>query len=103
MTDTDLTTIGSHLHNLPPQPSPFIGREKEVEAVRERLLHPDVRLLTLTGPGGIGKTRLAVQAASQLLDHFENGVFFVNLAPIVDADLVATEIAQTLGVQEATG
>jgi predicted ATPase len=67
------------------------------------LLQEQVGLLTLTGPGGIGKTRLALQVAVNLLDHFVDGVYFVSLAPISDLDLVSATIAQTLGVREAPG
>ncbi len=63
----------------------------------------DVRLVTLTGAGGTGKTRLALQVAAELTDRFQDGVFFVNLAPISDPDLVASEIAQVLGVRETGG
>src|SRR3954471_9962957 len=82
------------LTNLPAQATPFIGREQLLQALRARLLRDDVRLLTLTGPGGTGKTRLAVQAAAALLGAFEDGVFFVSLAPIADPDLVPSTIAE---------
>ena len=72
-----------------------------MEDVRGRLLAPEVRLLTLTGPGGTGKTRLALQAAADLLDEFEDGVFFVALATITDPTLVASTIAQALDVRES--
>src|SRR5207302_508830 len=62
-----------------------------------------VRLVTLTGPGGSGKTRLGLQIAADLLDQFTHGVFFVDLAPVADPALVASAIMQTLGVQEASG
>jgi predicted ATPase/class 3 adenylate cyclase/DNA-binding CsgD family transcriptional regulator len=96
-----LLTLDRHTHNLPVQLTSFIGREKEVAKVSQLLLRDDVRLLTLTGPGGIGKTRLGLQVAAELSDHFADGVFFVNLAPIGDPALVLPTIAQTLGVQES--
>src|SRR5947207_2910326 len=87
--------------HLPIQPTPFIGREKEVDAVQHLLLREDVRLVTLTGPGGMGKTRMALHVAEQLRAHFADGVWFVSLAPISDPDLVIPTIAQTLGLWEA--
>ena len=81
--------------------TPFIGREREVSALQQRLQAPLVRLVTLTGPGGAGKTRLALQVALELRDGFRDGVFVVALAPIRDPALVALAIAQTLDVREA--
>ena len=89
-----------HLTNLPAQPTPLIGRAQDVAAVRKRLLDDDVRLLTLVGPPGVGKTRLAMQVAAGLLDDFDDGVYWVALAPVGDPHLVAAAIAQTLGVNE---
>ena len=90
-------------NNLPLQPTPFLGREQEVEHVVELLNRPEVRFLTLTGPGGTGKTRLALQVAAESLDDFRDGVFFVPLAPLTDPDLVLPTIASTLGLHEGGG
>jgi len=87
-------------HNLPIQLTPLIGREQEGAAACALLLTPRVRLLTLTGTGGVGKTRLALQVATDLLDDFADGVCFVPLAPISDPDLIVPTIAQALGLQE---
>lgn len=84
-------------NNLPYQHIPLIGREKELETVKQIMQRGDVTLLTITGPGGIGKTRLALQVAAELTGDFEDGVYFVSLASIVDPDLVATTVLQTLG------
>jgi class 3 adenylate cyclase len=96
-----LKTLDTHPHNLPVQPTPLIGREKEVALVQNLLCREEVRLLTLTGPAGIGKTRLGLQVAAELSDRFSNGVYFVNLAPISDPELVVPTIASTLGLREA--
>jgi predicted ATPase/DNA-binding CsgD family transcriptional regulator len=88
-------------HNLPAQLTPLIGREREVAAVYTLLRQPGVRLLTLTGTGGVGKTRLGLQIATDLLEDFADGVCFVSLAPISDPELVVSTIAQTLGIKEA--
>lgn len=89
--------------NLPMPPTSLIGREAELAAIHDLFRHDTVRLLTLTGTGGTGKTRLAVQAALDLLDQFKDGVFFVNLAPISDPSLVASTIATALDVRETVG
>ncbi len=98
-----LKTLDTHAHNLPVQLTPLIGREREVAAVGQLLQREEVRLLTLTGPGGTGKTRLGLQMAAQLSEVFSDGVFFVNLAPLSDPELVVPTIAQALGVKEEFG
>jgi predicted ATPase/serine/threonine protein kinase len=87
-------------HNLPPQRTPLIGRSSELTSLQGMLLDPGLRLLTLTGPGGTGKTRLAVQIAADLADLFDGGVSFVNLAPIADPWLVISAIALAVGVRQ---
>jgi predicted ATPase/class 3 adenylate cyclase len=95
-----LRSLDIRPHNLPAQLTPLIGRLEEITEVCDRLRGDSVRLLTLTGPGGTGKTRLALQVAAELLDDFADGVFFVDLAPMSDPALVGSTIAATLGVQE---
>lgn len=88
------------LHNLPVRHMPLIGRRQEIAALRTLLQRPDVGLVTLTGPGGIGKTRLALRVAADLLEGFEDGVTFVELVAIRDPVLVVSTIAQALGVRD---
>ena len=87
--------------HLPAYLTPLLGREQEVQVVCSLLQRPAVRLLTLTGPGGVGKTRLGVQVASDLVQDFANGVCFVSLGPISDPELVLPTIAQALNLPEA--
>jgi DNA-binding SARP family transcriptional activator/predicted ATPase len=88
-------------HNLPAQTTPFVGRQQELAEIRSRLQDPACRLLTLLGPGGIGKTRLALQLAEELVKAeptpFEHGIFFVPLAPIQTAEGIVPEVAEALG------
>jgi predicted ATPase/DNA-binding XRE family transcriptional regulator len=86
--------------NLPLPATPLIGREQEVAELATRLGQEELRLLTLTGPGGTGKTRLALQVAADMRTRFADGVWFVNLAPISDPALVASSIAHVLGLNE---
>jgi predicted ATPase len=89
--------------NLPVPATPFLGREAELEAVVELLIVDGTRLLTLTGPGGTGKTRLALQAAAEASESFPDGVFWVPLAPLRDPELVLPTLARTLAVSEEPG
>jgi predicted ATPase/class 3 adenylate cyclase len=95
-----LTSLNERRTNLPIQPTSLVGRDYEVKAAAA-FLHADTRLLTLTGPGGVGKTRLALQIAAELLDDFVDGVYLVTLAAVSDAALVPATIAQTLRVAES--
>ncbi|MDP8905390.1 MAG: adenylate/guanylate cyclase domain-containing protein [Chloroflexota bacterium] len=92
-------TIDARPNNLPLQLTSFVGRQAELTRVVDLLER--VRLVTLTGPGGTGKTRLAIQAAAELLGRFEDGAFFVDLSPITDPELVPGAIAETIGIREA--
>ncbi|HEX5963529.1 MAG TPA: adenylate/guanylate cyclase domain-containing protein, partial [Gemmatimonadales bacterium] len=98
-----LRTLETRPHNLPIQATPFLGREREVTEVVALLRSADARLVTLTGPGGTGKTRLALQAAAELLDAFPDGVFFVPLAALRDPELVPSAIASALGLRDQAG
>jgi predicted ATPase/serine/threonine protein kinase/DNA-binding CsgD family transcriptional regulator len=87
-------------HNLPAQLTPLIGREQEIQAACTLLRRPEVRLVTLTGTGGVGKTCLGLQVATDLLDDFGDGVYFIQLAPVSDPMVAKASIARTLGVKE---
>ena len=95
-----LRTLENRPTNLPVQPTPLIGRERELETVSELLGRDDVRLLTLTGAGGAGKTRLALQAAAELVEEFPQGVYLVTLEPVADPALLLPTISQTIGARE---
>jgi predicted ATPase/class 3 adenylate cyclase len=96
-----LKTLDFYRHNLPVQLSSFIGREKEMEEIKSSILSH--RLVTLTGVGGTGKTRLSLQVAADLVDQFRDGVWFVELASISDPDLIAQTIVSCLSVPEQPG
>ena len=89
-----------HQTNLPIPATPFLGREKELGEVLGLLSRNDVRLLTLTGPGGTGKTRLGAQAAGAVAEHYPHGVWWIPLAPLRDSTLVVETAAQTLGAED---
>ena len=98
-----LKTLDAQLNNLPAQMTPFVGRDREIRAILALLRNPAVRLVTLTGPGGTGKTRLSIQVAAELLDEYEHGVWFVELDSITNPDLVLPVVAATLKVKELAG
>ncbi|HJR80178.1 MAG TPA: helix-turn-helix domain-containing protein [Anaerolineales bacterium] len=84
--------------NLPIPPTPLVGREHEIRVITEQLLEPACRLLTLIGPGGIGKTRLAIEAGSQSESHFADGVYFISLSGVGMTESIIPAIADTLGL-----
>jgi predicted ATPase/class 3 adenylate cyclase/Tfp pilus assembly protein PilF len=96
-----LKTLEAYRHNLPAQMTTFIGREREIAEVKQAI--KDHRLVTLTGSGGTGKTRLSLQVAADLLDSFPDGVWFIELAPLTDPDHIPQTILMTLGVGQQPG
>jgi predicted ATPase/Tfp pilus assembly protein PilF len=98
-----LRSLSASPHNLPAQLTSFVGREQDLADLRQRLLHRDVRLLTLIGTAGTGKTRLAMQVAEDTLAEFPRGVFFVPLAPLTDPDRLVSAIGDAIGVKEVQG
>jgi predicted ATPase/class 3 adenylate cyclase len=93
-----LKTLDAFLNNLPIQLTTFIGRENEITEVKQEL--ESHRLVTLTGSGGTGKTRLSLQVAADLLDRFDHGVWFIELAPLADPDLIPQTILSAIGISE---
>ncbi len=94
------SSLGQHRHNLPAQSTRLIGREHLTSIVRAQVLREDVRLLTFTGPPGIGKTRLALEVAADVVDRFEHGAIFIDLTPISDPALVGSSLAQAMGIKD---
>jgi len=88
-------------NTLPALLSPLLGREKETATILELLNRADVRLVTITGPGGVGKTSMSLQVGHQSAKSFKDGVFFISLAPINDSTLIIPTIARELGVIES--
>src|SRR5207245_1722969 len=95
-----LLTLDARPNNLPTQPSAFVGREAELQEIRRLLSDQGVRLVTLTGPGGTGKTRLTLRAAADEIERFEDGIFFVDLASATEAPTVLALIGREIGVIE---
>ena len=96
-----IRSVDASPNNLPTPLTTFVGRRRELRDIEEAVR--DARIVTLTGPGGAGKTRLAIEAARELLPEFEHGAFFVALASITDAGLVMPAVAEILGLREAGG
>ena len=96
-----IKTLDVYRHNLPVQMTSFIGREKEMSEIKQSILAH--RLITLTGSGGTGKTRLSLQVAADLLDQFPEGVWFVELAALSDPNLIPKMILSTFGIPEQSG
>jgi predicted ATPase/class 3 adenylate cyclase len=96
-----LTSIATRMNNLPPQLTSFIGREREMKEATTRL--ENARLLTLIGPGGTGKTRLSIQLGTEILSHFADGVWLIELAPLADPALILQTVASVLGVRSQVG
>jgi predicted ATPase/class 3 adenylate cyclase len=96
-----LRTLDSFPNNLPVQITSFVGRKKEIYDVKRALTHH--HLVTLVGTGGTGKTRLSLQVAADLLDHVEHGIWFVELAPLTDPELIPQTILTAIGIQDQAG
>ena len=103
LSDLQFKRRESRPSNLPVFSTALVGRAKELAALQQLLLRPEARLVTVTGPGGIGKSRLAVGAARDAAENFAAGVYFVPLAAVHDLGLVTVAIAQTLGLRESGG
>jgi predicted ATPase/class 3 adenylate cyclase len=98
-----LRTLDARPHNLPAQATPLVGRERELKAVRDLVLRKDTRLVTLTGPGGTGKTRVSLQVAAEVIDAFRDGVFIVNLTSVREPERLGASILQAIDVAPESG
>ena len=96
-----LNSLEAYQHNLPVQLTSFIGRQREMEQIKSLLAQ--TRLLTFVGPGGTGKTRLALETAAELIDEFPDGVWLVELAPLTNPDLILERVSTTLNIEEQRG
>ncbi len=96
-------TLNGHANNLPVQRTSFVGREKEIEQIAALLTRSDAPLLTLTGPGGVGKTRLSLQVAAEQVEWFPDGVWYIALQSATDLESAAREVAETLGLEVPAG
>ena len=101
--DPDLDPPGRGGSRLPSPSTPLLGRDRELAEARELLFRDDLRVLTLTGPAGTGKTRLALEVARMAASRFPQGAFYVSLAPLADASLVLPTLARALGVHDTSG
>jgi predicted ATPase/class 3 adenylate cyclase len=97
-----ITSLNRVPNNLPSQPTVFVGRQTELDEINDLLTADTIRLLTLTGPGGTGKTRLALQSGAELSDRFVDGTYFIDLAPLRDPNSVLATIARTVGLSESS-
>ncbi len=91
------------IHNLPVRPTKFFGREFEKKLATDLFINKQVRLLTLTGAGGVGKTRLSIEIANNLVNHFKDGIWFIELAPLFDPNLLPDNIAAVLAIPPGQG
>jgi predicted ATPase/class 3 adenylate cyclase len=98
-----LKTLEGHPTNLPTLPTALLGRDKELSSIADLLVSDDTRLVTLVGPGGVGKTHLALQAAANLVDDFEDGVWLVRLGTVSEPQMILPAVAATVGVREGGG
>src|SRR6185369_910117 len=102
-TDSALPKFESPLSTLPLSLTPLLGREKEVETIVKLLSRFDVRLVTLVGPPGVGKTRLAIHVVNEIAGLFAHGAVFIDLAPLKDPQEMLAALANVLGIQETSG
>src|SRR5690349_16504166 len=91
------------VHNMPYTAAPFVNRVSEIEELTHRLNHADCRLLTLVGPGGIGKTRLAIRVATNCAEQFDDGVYFVPLQPLDSPEFIVSAIIDVVSAQSLSG